>query len=159
VRFGLWDDMNWSGRANSVRRPALALMVVSWLVAWVPVGATIYFGVLRESISRPIINGLIVGLAYATLLSYPLDAFSWFDARSSNPTWLSVWPLLSAIASLGGVVAAFSIRNRGLMALCIIAAVLHVSHFYYQMDTSLLIKSVIMMALGVAFLGGARRWR
>jgi hypothetical protein len=126
--------------------------LVSWLVTWIPVAMLLYGAIVKGWLPRPMINGLIVGLAYATLISYPLDALE-------SKHVLSVWPLLSAIASLGAIVAAFAHRSRGLMALCIIATVLHVSHFYYQMDTSLLIKSMIMMVLGVAFLAGARRWR
>jgi uncharacterized membrane protein len=41
------------------------------------------------------------------------------------------------------------------MAVCVVAALLHVSHFYYVMGTSLLVKSMIMLAMGAAFLGAA----
>jgi len=158
VRFGLWDDFSFQ-RMQSKTPPTLMMMLAGWLVAWVPVGVTLHGAIFKGWLQRPVIVGLILGLGFATLVSYPLDAFRWFDGMSVHRGWLSVWPLLSAIASVIAIAAAFAIHNRGLMALCIVAAVLHVSHFYYQMDTSLLMKSIVMIALGTAMLAGARRWK
>jgi uncharacterized membrane protein len=42
------------------------------------------------------------------------------------------------------------------MGACIAAVLLHVSHFYYALGTSLLLKSVLMLAMGAALLLAAR---
>jgi len=39
---------------------------------------------------------------------------------------------------------------------CVVAALLHVSHFYYALGTSLLVKSVLMLAMGGVLLFAAR---
>jgi hypothetical protein len=158
VRFGLWDDFSFNRIDRSQTPPTLMMMLAGWLIAWVPVGVTLYGAIFKGWLQRPVIVGLILGLSFATLVSYPLDAFRWFDGITRHSS-LSVWPLLSAIASVIAIAAAFAIHSRGLMALCIVAAVLHVSHFYYQMDTSLLMKSIVMIGLGAAMLAGARRWK
>jgi uncharacterized membrane protein len=41
------------------------------------------------------------------------------------------------------------------MAVCVVAALLHLSHFYYTMGTTLLIKSATLLVLGAALLAGA----
>ncbi|MES1162371.1 MAG: DUF4401 domain-containing protein, partial [Rhizobacter sp.] len=69
---------------------------------------------------------------------------------------LALWPLLSALGALAAVAAAFARRQRGLMSVCVIAALLHLSHFYYALGTSLLVKSMLMLAMGVAALIAAR---
>jgi len=70
--------------------------------------------------------------------------------------WFAIWPLLSALAALGALAAAFALGSRGLMGICILAALVHMSHFYYAMGTTLLVKALIMMVMGVACLVGAR---
>jgi len=64
--------------------------------------------------------------------------------------------MLSAGAALGAVAAAFALRSRALMGACILAVLLHISHFYYVLGTSLLLKSLLMIALGVALLLASR---
>jgi len=67
-----------------------------------------------------------------------------------------LWPLLSALGALAAVAAAFARRRRGLMGVCVVAALLHVSHFYYALGTSLVVKSLLMLAMGGAALIAAR---
>jgi len=50
----------------------------------------------------------------------------------------------------------FAIRNRVLMGLAIIFALLEVGGFYYVLGATLLVKSIIMVVLGIALLGTAQ---
>ena len=85
--------------------------------------------------------------------------FPFGNAQQAGSGGFSVWPLLSAIGALAALAAAFALGSRGLSAVCVIAALLHLSHFYYAMGTSLLVKSVTMVALGAVLLYGARQLR
>jgi len=167
VRFGLWDhSVTWSN-ASAVT-PSHAFAAGGWAVSWLPIAAALYIVVRREpewmergwqAIVRPAATGLILGLAVTTLLSYPLDVFPFGHAQQAGRGGFSVWPLLSAIGAIAALAAAFALGSRGLSAVCVIAAFLHLSHFYYAMGTSLLLKSVTMVALGALLLYGARQLR
>jgi hypothetical protein len=172
VRYGLWDQPFWADWGSSKAKlppPSLAMALLGWIVAWAPAGAALYMIVKREpawmaagrqEIARPLAVGLMLGLAFATLLSHPFESFSLFATDEAKRVgWLALWPLLSALASLGALAAAFALGNRGLMALSILAALLHMSHFYYAMGASLLLKSVLMIVMGAACLMGARALR
>jgi hypothetical protein len=167
VRYGLWDHSQpWSGSQGA--GPSYGLALFGWMVAWLPVAGVLYLIVHREpawmaagrqAIVRPAAVGIIVGLAVTTLLSQPFDSFPFTDAARAGRAGLSLWPLLSAFAALGALCAAFALGSRGLAWICIAAALLHLSHFYYAMGTSLLVKSVTMIALGAALLYMARALR
>jgi len=167
VRYGVWDPFEWDRVRSEVAKqtPSLALAVVSWSAVWLPLGGFLILLIRREAawmsagwqaILRPVSMGLIVGLAFATLSSHPLESFSWNNSgQSGRQNWLALWPMLSALASLCAMAAAFALRSRGLMGACAVAVLLHTSHFYYALGTSLLIKSVTMLVLGVLLLAGA----
>lgn len=169
VRYGLWDNPGWSGYGKApAESPSLALALVAWAIVWVPVGALLYALVRREpawmaagrqALARPVTVGLIAGLAAATLVSHPFDSFSWDHAGQARQGWLALWPMLSAFAALGALVAAFALGSRGLMGVCVVAALMHASHFYYAMGTSLLVKAITMLVLGAALLGAAHHLR
>ena len=163
VRYGLWDQPSWSlfGSEAAAPRPTLARALVGWVVVWLPAGALLYAAIRREpawmaadrqELVRPVTVGLIVGLAVATLLSHPFESFSWHASHDAVPGWLAIWPLLSAAASVAALAAAFALGSRGLAAVCIVAALAHLSHFYYAMGTTLLVKSATMLALGALLL-------
>jgi hypothetical protein len=156
VRYGLWDEPFWVSVRSKAQGPSLVMALLGWLVVWVPVSAALWY-VIREHKWEAAAAGLIIGLATATLFSQPFESFFWWGPPDTRKTWLSIWPLLSALAALGALAGAYAIASRGLMAICIIAALLHVSHFYYAMGTSLLVKAVIMLVMGAAFLG-ASHW-
>ena len=106
---------------------------------------------------RPVLNGAIVGLAFATLASQPFESLRWLgDSSAPRPDWLALWPLLSALGALAGVAAGFALRSRALMGASVFATLLHVSHFYYALGSSLLLKALLMLATGAAMLLGAR---
>jgi len=168
VRYGLWDQPEWGRTRETPVAQSLGLALLGWAIAWLPVGGVLYILAHREptwmaqgrqAIVRPAIVGLIVGLAVATLLSQPFDSFRWGGRAEVHQGWLAVWPLLSALAALGALAAAFAMGNRGLTAMCVVAALVHVSHFYYAMGTTLLINSATLIVLGALLLGAAHRLR
>ncbi len=164
VRYGLWDQAEWGGSRDTPAAHSLGLALLGWAIAWLPVGGLLYVVAHREptwiaqgrqAIVRPAVVGLIVGLAVATLLSQPFDSFRWGGRTEVQQGWLAIWPLLSALAALGALAAAFAMGNRGLTAMCVVAALVHVSHFYYAMGATLLIKSATMIVLGALLLAAA----
>jgi Domain of unknown function (DUF4401) len=166
VRSLFGDDPFYSGRTRSAP-PSLALALTSWALAWAPVCIALYVAVSREhawmasrwrAMIRPALAGLIAGLAWATLLTHPLDALAWGQMNDTRSGWLALWPLLSACAALAALAAAFALKHSALMGATIIAALWHVSHFYYAMGTTLLVKSILMLTIGAALLVVARAW-
>ena len=162
-RFGLFGEPSWSAASGSA--PSLPAALGGWLITWLPVGAALWLLIRREPtwiargwapVLRPALTGLIVGIAFATLISYPLESFRWWGSAPVRTDWLALWPLLSAGAALAAVAASFALGNRALMGTCIVAVLLHVSHFYYALGTSLLLKSLLMLLMGTALLFTAR---
>lgn len=167
VRFALFGEPAfWHGERTVAASSGAALG--GWLLAWLPVGVGIVTLIRHEAgwmargwqpIVRPVLAGLILGLAFATLASQPFESFGGFGAFGDGAVatdWLALWPLLSALGALGGIAAAFALRSRGLIGACAIAALAHVSHFYYALGTGLLFKSLLMLVTGAAMLLAAR---
>ena len=169
VRYALWDEPRlglFGGGARS--GPPIGLALLGWAIAWLPVGWTLYQSIRKEpswmaagrqAIMRPVCTGLIVGLAIATLVTYPLDTFSWGGTVQHGRNWLALWPLLSVFAALGALAAALALGSRALMAVSIVAALSHMSHFYYMIGISLIAKSVTMLLLGALLLALAHHLR
>jgi hypothetical protein len=163
-RFGLFGEPSWSNiNGNAASLPAA---LGGWLITWLPVGALLWLLIRHEPrwiargwapVLRPALTGLVVGIAFATLISYPLESFRWWGSAPVRTDWLALWPLLSAGAALAAVAAAFALGSRALMGASIVAVLLHVSHFYYALGTSLLLKSLLMLLTGAALLFTARR--
>ena len=133
-----------------------------WLLAWGPVAAGLWWAIRNEAAlaargwartAGAVITGLIAGLAFATLASQPFESLAWYGNEAAGN--LALWPLFSALGALGALAAAFARRQRALMALCVIAALLHAGRFYYALGTSLLVKSLLMLAMGGAFVAAA----
>jgi hypothetical protein len=169
VRHGLFPNTSrftFSGADTMLRDlgPTLSYSLAGWAITWLPVAAGIYWLIRYEArwmahgwqaIVRPALTGLIVGLAFATLISYPLETFDWSARNATDRGWLALWPLLSALAATSAVAAGFALRSRALMGVGVIGALLHISHFYYALGTTLLMKSLIMLLMGGAMLGAA----
>ena len=165
VRFVFFGEPEF-WRAERAATPSLALALAGWLATWLPVGAGLWMLMRREPawiargwapVLRPVLSGAIVGLAFATLASQPFESWRWLVERNTaRPDWLALWPLLSALGALAGVAAGFALRSRALMGASVLAVLLHLSHFYYALGTSLLLKSLLMLAMGAAMLLAAR---
>ncbi len=162
-RFGLFGEPSWSTANGSA--PSLPAALGGWLITWLPVAAAVGLLIRHEPgwiargwapVLRPALTGLVVGIAFATLISYPLESFRWWGSAPVRTDWLALWPLLSAGAALVAVAAAFALGSRALMGTCIVAVLLHVSHFYYALGASLLLKSLLMLLMGAALLFAAR---
>jgi hypothetical protein len=153
VRFGWWGESSY----NTVRHVTLMPALTGWFVVWLPIVGAIHALVKTEAswmagaaqpIARAALIGLLVSLALATWLSEPFGSLMfWDEQRQIN--WMALWPLLGAMGALLGAVYAFRIRNRVLIGVAAVGALLHVGQFYYLLGVSLLIKSCIMLAVGV----------
>jgi hypothetical protein len=162
VRAMFGDDPFRNFRGDQMLlMPSLPLTMAAWALTWVPIGIVLYLCVTREHVwmasrwraaLRPALVGLTLGLAWATLLT----SYRPLGMGTELADWLSLWPLLSAFAALACVAVAFALRHRALMGATILAALLHISHFYYAMGVSLLMKSLIMLLMGGAMLLLAR---
>lgn len=167
--FGLaGEPAFWHGTQASRDALSLPSTLAAWGLAWLPVALGLWVLIRREAewmargwqpVLRPMATGLILGLGFATLASHPFESFIWFGGNASSLGWLALWPLLSAIGALGAMAAAFALRSRALMAACVVAVLGHVAQFYYTLGTSLLFKSVLMLALGAALLLASRLLR
>jgi hypothetical protein len=160
VRFAWWEPaLDLGGRPAVVLGPALA----SWVVIWVPL-LVLAFALLRREaqwmagparrIVRPGLNGLLAALALGTWASDPFASFTFFRPDGDG-NWLVLWPMLGAGTALLAARLAFRLRDRPLVGVAIVGALLHVTHFYYLLGTTLLVKSVIMIALGALLLSAA----
>ena len=166
VRYALshpFETRYMGGDAREVSRPLAA-----WMFTWLPVAAALAAVVIKESawmaagrqaIMRPLATGLIVALAVGTLISDPVEALVMWGPQRHTSAWLTLWPVLSTIAALGALVAAFALGQRALAGICIASALLHVSHFYYAMGIPLLAKAMIMTVLGIGLVALERLLR
>ena len=159
LRFALWDAEP-SGRSATTSSFGLALL--AWLLAWAPPALLLarllrdeprWMAAGRQALLRPACTGLVVALAWATLLSDPLDALRWSDDHAAAD---ALWPLLSLLAAALALLAAFALRSTGLMGMCIVAGLLHVVQFYQALAIPLMAKSLTMLALGAVALAAAR---
>lgn len=163
VRFALFGEPDFW---RDMRVPvSLAQALASWLFAWLPIGALLLALIRSEAawmargwqpVLRPVASGLIVGMAFATLASQPFESLQFWANTPVRPDGLALWPLLSACGALAGIAAAFALRSRALVGACVVAALLHLSHFYYALGSTLRFKSLLMLAMGAALLLAAR---
>jgi hypothetical protein len=162
IRFMWWGDgEDWSGTRHPV---SLAPALIGWAVIWIPVGAACIAAISGEArwmahrgaqILRPALSGMLLALTFGTFASEPLDTFEWL-LTSSGPrpqNWLVLWPLLNAGTALLAGFGAFHLRNKALLGVAIAAALLHLGQFYFLLGTTLVMKSVIMVAVGALLLG------
>jgi hypothetical protein len=161
VRFAWWGEWSFDGaRTQAALVPAL----VGWLVIWIPVIVLTHVLIAREPhwmasrwrrIARPALTGLILSLAVGTWVSEPLGSLQFWAPGQAYTNWLTLWPLLAVGASLFACTSAFRLRHRGLIGFTIAGALLHVVQFYFLLGTTLLTKSLIMLAVGAVLLFAA----
>jgi hypothetical protein len=161
IRFAWWgEDAAWNAARQSV---SLAPALIGWAVIWIPVAAICSAAIAGEAkwmagsaarIVRPALSGMLLALTFGTFASVPLDAFEWLRPSGPPPeNWLVLWPLLNAVAALLAGFGAFQLRNKALLGVAIAAALLHVGQFYFLLGTTLVVKSIIMVVVGVLLLG------
>ena len=160
VRLGWWDAEPFD---YAREQAALAPALLGWLVVWTPIVALTLALIATEpnwivtsarGIVRPALSGLIAAHAVGTWASEPFAGLPVLRGEGST-SWLALWPLLGAFAALFAAYCAFRLRNRALIGLAIVGALLHVSQFYYVLGTTLVVKSLIMLADGCACLVAA----
>jgi hypothetical protein len=160
IRFVWWgEEESWSGPQQAV---SLAPALIGWAVIWIPVAAISLATIAGEAkwmarsaarIVRPALSGMLLALTFGTFASEPLHAFSWIFSSGPAPgNWLVLWPLLNAAAALFAGFGAFHLRNKALLGVAIAAALLHVGQFYFLLGTTLVVKSIIMVTVGVFLL-------
>jgi uncharacterized protein DUF4401 len=161
IRFAWWGEVeSWDAAQHPV---SLIAALIGWLVIWIPVAVGCIVAIVEEArwtgqpaarIIRPALSGMLLALTCGTFASEPLDAFGWMlTSRPAAQNWLVLWPLLNAAAALLAGFGAFQLRNKALLGIAVAAALLHIGQFYFLLGTSLVVKSIIMVAVGTVLLG------
>jgi len=164
LRYALWDDAGLHRRLDSPSSAAVfGLPLLAWFLAWLPPALLLQHALRTEprwmaaghhALVRPVCAGLVVALAWATLVSDPFDALRWTVDHARGD---ALWPWLSLLATAGALLAAFALRSPGLMGVCVVAGLFHVIEFYNALAIPLLAKSLTMLVMGgVAF--AVARW-
>jgi hypothetical protein len=166
IRLGWWGENVFDqGRLGVALVPAL----VGWFLIWVPIGIALHTLIAREAqwmaagtrrIARPALTGLMLALSVGTWASEPFAVLPrWTPPGEVLVNWLALWPLLGVAAALFAGVCAFRLRHRAMIGVAIAGALLYVVQFYYLLGVSLVVKSYIMLAVGVGLLLAARAMR
>lgn len=162
IQFIAWDAKDYvSAYPNPEVRVDLSRTLLSWGVTWLPLIAFAWIAIGKEAgwmasrvrpIVRAALKGVLVALPFGTLASMPFRALTGgFDSRPMSG-WAVLWPLLALATAMFAIVCALRLRSRALAGLAIAGALLHVVHFYYLLGMSLLMKSAIMLIVGIVFL-------
>ena len=162
ARFVVWGDALLSDVRDDV---ALGPALASWLVIWAPLLAASEVLIRREAawmaerartLARPALTGLLMALALATWASEPLGTLVfWGPPPGNQRNWLVLWPLLGVATALFAAVCAYRLKSRALVGLAIAGGLLHVIQFYYLLGTTLVMKSMIMLGVGVVLIVAA----
>jgi len=163
IRYSDTAD-SFSGSAYEAARVGSMPATLAWLVTWVPVCALAWWMTTREhrwmatplrEFARPALTGLLLGTSVAGFATEPFAFMSFGDdALGARLGWWTLFPLLSIGLAMFAAYCAFRLCSFGVMGFAIIAALLHVSRFYYNFGTSLSMKSALMICLGAAMLAG-----
>ena len=135
---------------------------VGWIATWAPIVAAAWWLVRSETrwmasplrvYARPALAGLLLGASLAAIWTEPFSylAMGVADIGLSFNLW-ALFPLLSIAVAMFAAFQAYRVRSFGLLGIAIIAALVHLSRFYYLYGTTLLWKSAIMLVAGVLLL-------
>jgi hypothetical protein len=135
---------------------------VGWALTWLPLLALGSWLIRNEAqwmssnlrmYARPLLTGVLLGLGLGGVDTMPgnLIAIGW-HARGVPFSWWALFPLLSVGLALFAAYGAFRVRSAALLGAGVLAALMHLAHFYYLYGTTLLWKSVIMLVVGTAAL-------
>jgi hypothetical protein len=109
-----------------------------------------------RAFARPALTGLLLGLAVAGIFTEPFTSLAFGVADVGlRFSWWALFPLLSIGLALFAAYCAFGLRNPGLTGIAIVAALVHLSRFYYMYGTTLAWKSLIMLVAGVALIAAS----
>ena len=169
MHIAMFDDTPWNPYfVNAPHGMDLFLAILLWLVVWGPVALAAWWLVKREAswIARgreallgPVMQGLLAALSVAPFASHPSGlwfALGMHSNREVDAGWLALWPLMAVLLALLALALAFAVRNVALMGLAIVFGLLEVGCFYYSWGPTLLVKSIVMLALGGGLLFAAR---
>jgi hypothetical protein len=154
----LFDD--WSRHTP----PMLGAWTVpaGWAATWLPVLAMAVWLIRNEvqwmssgirNHARALFTGLLLGLSLGGIATEPFTVFVLgTETMGLRFSWWALFPLLSVALAMFSAYGAFRTRSSALLGFAVFAALLHVSRFYYLYGTTLLWKSVIMLAVGAGLL-------
>jgi hypothetical protein len=135
---------------------------LGWLLTWVPLLAAAGWLIAREARwmargfsdhARPALTGLLLGMALTGIATEPFAfLFLGMETLGVNLSWWALFPLLSIGLAAFAAYGAYRVRSAGLTGFAILAALLHLSRFYYMYGTTLLWKSLIMLCVGAGLL-------
>ena len=169
VRFLLRPESGermFFGEVGQPVQPLLGMWAapVGWLITWVPLLALTTWLIRNEAqwmssgvraYARPLLIGVLLGLSMGSVDVLPVNLFAFGAERGNQPfTWWALFPLLSVGLAMASAYGAFLVRSNGLLGSAVLAALLHLSHFYYLYGTTLMWKSVIMLTVGALLLFG-----
>jgi hypothetical protein len=133
-----------------------------WALTWLPLialGLWLFRNEVRwmssglRAYARPLLTGLLLGLSLGGIVTEPFTVFLLgTETMGLRFSWWALFPLLSVALAMFAAYGAFRLRSGGLSGFAVLAALLHVSRFYYLYGTTLMWKSVIMLAVGAALL-------
>jgi hypothetical protein len=161
----LFDD--WDGYTPPMLGPWT--VPAGWAVTWLPVLALAGWLIRNEvrwmsggirKLARPLLTGLLLGLSLGGIATEPFTVFVLgTEAMGLRFSWWALFPLLSVALAMFSAYGAFRTRSTALLGFAVLAALLHVSRFYYLYGTTLIWKSAIMLVAGAGllFAGAALR--
>ncbi len=163
VRFLLQSDPDESVFfEGGLGRHGFGLLFGGWLLTWTPLVALAIWLTRREprwmaggmrDFARPVLTGLLLGLAIGGAVGEPL---LWLvvgvQGMGMDFGWAALFPLLTLGLSLLTAYGGFRLRSPGLSGFGIVVALLHMARFYYMYGTTLLLKAMIMLCVGIVLL-------
>jgi len=144
--------------------PLLGVWAVplAWCLTWLPLLALSFWLIRNEArwmasslrrYARPLLVGTLLGLSLGGIAAEPFTAFALgLETIGMRFSWWALFPLLSVALAMFSAWGAFRLRSAGLLGFAVLAALLHLSRFYYLYGTTLMWKSVIMLSLGAVLL-------
>jgi len=139
---------------------------IEWLLTWGPPILLLIWLRRTETrwmarraafFARPAITGLLLALAIGGICAEPESMLVLDDGATGRVfnAW-ALLPLTSIALAMVAAYFAFTVRNAALTGVAIVAALVHLSRFYYLYGTTLTLKAMIMLAVGLVLLGAGR---
>lgn len=135
---------------------------LAWALTWVPLLAIAGWLIRNETrwmssglrrYARPLLTGTLLGLSLGGIAAEPFTVFALgIESMGMRFSWWALFPLLSVALAMFSAWGAFRVRSHALLGFAVFAALMHLSRFYYLYGTTLMWKSVIMLAAGAVLL-------